>query len=290
MRRLTTVLTSLTVAAALLSGCSPEQGSAPEVVVTGEPGQVPVLEYEAPLTVGEARAEVVWEGEGPSVADGQPILVDYYAEAGADASLVGETFTSDPRPYLLSAEALGVDIYRALSGRTVGSRILHLAPPSDGQSSSTVAVFDLLPTRAAGEPVEPRDGLPTVELAENGEPTVTIPEGEPPSELVVQPLIKATGPQVEPMQVITVQFTGVRWSDGTVFDSSWDPGKLPAPFPIGVGSVIAGWDEGLVEQTVGSQVLLIIPPSLGYGGTDQELATETLVFVVDILAANGRNS
>ena len=53
--------------------------------------------------------------------------------------------------------------------------------------------------------------------------------------------------------------------------------------------MIAGWDEGLVGQTVGSQVLLVVPPDKGYGKDGQPSAgikgTDTLVFVVDILDA-----
>jgi peptidylprolyl isomerase len=286
-RNVLAVAMSVVVAAGALTACTPEEEETGDVVVSGEPGSAPTLEYETPLTVESPTVEVIWEGNGPRVEDGEPVLVDYYAEAAADGSLVGETYSSEPKPYILSAEALGVDIYEALSGRTVGSRILHLVPPDGGAGTATVAVFDILPTRATGEPVEPREGLPTVELAENGAPSVTVPESEPPTDLVVQPLLRGTGPQVQPGQVITVQYTGVTWSDGSVFDSSWAPGKLPAPFPIGVGSVLPGWDEGLVEQTVGSQVLLVVPPRLAYGGTDTDLADETLVFVVDILAARG---
>jgi peptidylprolyl isomerase len=271
----------------LSAGCTKEKVPAPHVVVTGEPGAAPTLAFPVPLTVKERTAEVVWKGDGPTVVDGEPVLVNYYAEAGVDGSLVGETYTSEPKAYLLTAEELGADIFDALHGRTVGSRILQLVPPEEGQSSSTVAVFDLLPTRASGEAVPPREGLPTVELGESGAPSVAIPAAAPPTTLVVQPLIRGTGPQVEPGQVITVQYTGLRWSDGSVFDSTWGDGKLPASFPIGVGSVMDGWDTGLVQQTVGSQVLLVVPPSLGYGGTDNELAAETLVFVVDILAATG---
>ncbi|WP_149204419.1 FKBP-type peptidyl-prolyl cis-trans isomerase [Actinotalea subterranea] len=270
-----------------LSACTPEAAPTGEVTVTGEPGAVPTLEYEKPLTVDEPTVEVIWEGDGPEVADGQAVLVDYYAEAGSDGSVVGETYSAEPKAYLMSAEALGMDIYEALSGQHVGARVLHLVPAAGGQEAPTVAVFDILPTRASGEALEAREGLPTVELGDDGEPAVTMPAAEPPADLVVQPLIRGLGPQVEPGQVITVQYTGLKWSDGSVFDSSWGPGKLPAPFPIGVGSVIEGWDEGLVEQTVGSQVLLVIPPRLGYGGTENELAAETLVFVVDILAASG---
>ena len=56
---------------------------------------------------------------------------------------------------------------------------------------------------------------------------------------------------------------------------------------IGTGSVIAGWDEGLVGQTVGSQVLLVVPPDKGYGPrTARRIkGTDTIVFVVDILDA-----
>ena len=51
--------------------------------------------------------------------------------------------------------------------------------------------------------------------------------------------------------------------------------------------LIKGWKQGLAGHTVGSQVLLVVPPSLGYGNKDQEKipANSTLVFVVDILAA-----
>ncbi len=56
-----------------------------------------------------------------------------------------------------------------------------------------------------------------------------------------------------------------------------------------MGTVVKGWDDGLVGQTVGSRVLLAIPPELGYGKTGNEDAgisgTDTLYFVVDILAA-----
>lgn len=286
MPRRAAVLAAVVAAAAALSACTGPDEPAGEVVVTGEPGNAPELVYDRPLAVAEASAEEIWTGQGPQVVEGQPVLVDFYAEEGAEGSVIGETYSSDPKPYLLSPEALGVDIYEALRGRTVGSRILHLVP-GDVRTPPTVAVFDLLPTRAEGEEVAPREGLPTVELTENGAPSITVPDAEPPSELVVQPLLRGSGEQVAPGQVVTVQYTGVGWSDGEVFDSTWAPGKLPAPFPIGVGSVIPAWDEGLVEQPVGSQVLLVVPPAMGYAGSDTELAEETLVFVVDILAASG---
>jgi peptidylprolyl isomerase len=75
-----------------------------------------------------------------------------------------------------------------------------------------------------------------------------------------------------------------------VFDSSWSR-KQPYTTAIGVGQVIKGWDTGLVGQTVGSRVLLAVPPAEGYGSAGSSAAgikgTDTLVFVVDIIAAVG---
>jgi peptidylprolyl isomerase len=85
-----------------------------------------------------------------------------------------------------------------------------------------------------------------------------------------------------------VHYTGVIWGSGKQFDSSWDR-RTPADFTIGTGNVIPGWDTGLVGQTVGSQVLLVVPPDQGYGSNGNSQAgiagTDTLVFVVDILDA-----
>jgi peptidylprolyl isomerase len=78
------------------------------------------------------------------------------------------------------------------------------------------------------------------------------------------------------------------WRTGKVFDSSWKRGQS-MNVPIATGQVIPGWDEGLVGQTVGSQVLLVVPPDKGYGDSGQPSAgikgTDTMVFVVDILGA-----
>lgn len=85
---------------------------------------------------------------------------------------------------------------------------------------------------------------------------------------------------------MTVQYKG--WLLGgdasKPFDSSWSRGG-PATFSL--SQVVKGWTNGLAGQTVGSQVLLVVPPSEGYGDTAQNgiPANSTLVFVVDILSA-----
>ncbi|WP_449062859.1 FKBP-type peptidyl-prolyl cis-trans isomerase [Planomonospora algeriensis] len=89
-------------------------------------------------------------------------------------------------------------------------------------------------------------------------------------------------------QKLMAHYIGKIWGTDKEFDSSWGRGE-PATFPIGVGQVVKGWDQTLVGQTVGSRVLVSIPPDLGYGEQGNPQAgikgTDTLVFLVDIVGA-----
>jgi len=118
-------------------------------------------------------------------------------------------------------------------------------------------------------------------------PTVTAGTGTV-SELKATPLITGTGATVKAGDTITVNYVGVQYSTGTEFDSSWKTGA-PMSFPIGVGQVIQGWDQGLVGQTVGSRVQLDIPQALAYPTKTDGPTSGDLRFVVDILgtAASG---
>lgn len=152
-----------------------------------------------------------------------------------------------------------------------------------------IDVADAFPARATGKAVSLPKGLPAIKLGDNGQPTVTIPKADPPKELLVQPLITGTGPAVKQGQTVTAMYSGLKWGDGKMFDTTWQD-LIPRDFPIGVGQVIPAWDIALVGQPVGSQVLVVAPPAQGYGKNGNPQAgisgTDTLVFVVDILDAN----
>ena len=116
-------------------------------------------------------------------------------------------------------------------------------------------------------------------------PSVDVPDGPPPSELVVEDLSVGDGPEAVAGTTCTMQYVGVSWSTGQQFDASWDRGS-PFSFPLGKGDVIAGWDQGVAGMKVGGRRRLTIPPALGYGsrGAGGVIApNETLVFVVDLL-------
>jgi FKBP-type peptidyl-prolyl cis-trans isomerase len=97
--------------------------------------------------------------------------------------------------------------------------------------------------------------------------------------------VVGTGESPSPGRIVRVHYTG-RLEDGTKFDSSRDHGDQPIDFPIGVGRVIRGWDEGLMTMKVGGKRKLIIPPDLGYGARRQGPIppNSTLIFEVELVS------
>ncbi|HEV7720002.1 MAG TPA: FKBP-type peptidyl-prolyl cis-trans isomerase [Iamia sp.] len=116
-------------------------------------------------------------------------------------------------------------------------------------------------------------------------PDVTIPDGPPPTELVVEDITVGAGDEATAGQNVDVHYVGVAWSSGQQFDASWDRGDTFG-FRLGRGQVIQGWDDGVAGMKVGGQRRITIPPALGYGarGAGGVIGPdETLVFVVDLL-------
>jgi peptidylprolyl isomerase len=130
--------------------------------------------------------------------------------------------------------------------------------------------------------------LPEVSGSFGEKPALTFPADAPSGELEVLVLSRGDGALVEAGDTIEVHYLGQSWNGG-VFDNSYDR-RSSIEFGIGVGQVIAGWDEGLVGQQVGSRVLLSVPSHLGYGDRGVPQAGikggDTLVFVVDIVGTS----
>ena len=122
-------------------------------------------------------------------------------------------------------------------------------------------------------------------MSSQSKPDVSVPNGTPPAELVIDDLVVGDGDEATAGQRVNVHYVGVAWSDGEQFDASWDRNE-PFSFRLGAGEVISGWDRGVAGMKVGGRRQLTIPPDLGYGnrGTGGVIkGGETLIFVVDLL-------
>ena len=115
-------------------------------------------------------------------------------------------------------------------------------------------------------------------------PSVVVPAGAPPTTFQVTDLIKGTGRVAQSAEKLTVQYVLATYSTRKVIQSSWT--AQPYSFTVGAGTVIPGWDKGLIGMQVGGRRELILPPALGYGATARGGgigANDTLVFVIDLL-------
>ena len=118
-------------------------------------------------------------------------------------------------------------------------------------------------------------------------PEVDFPGGEPPTELDITDIWEGDGAVAKAGDTVQVHYVGVAYSTGEEFDASWNRGA-PLEFRLGVGQVIAGWDQGVQGMRVGGRRQLVIPPALAYGdrGAGRCIGPgETLIFVCDLVSA-----
>lgn len=289
-----------------------------DVSASGAFGKEPTVTIPKAKAGASLEVKTLINGTGATLTSSDAFLGNYvvYSWDGTSHALKGSTYASGETPTLFSTPLLP-GLSTALTGKKVGSRVLAVVPPKEGFGSSgnsqagitgtttLVFVIDVLRAYpgtqgATGSTVAHGGGsLPAVtEPAKAGDaPTVTMPPAatKPPSTLQEQTLIKGNGAKVSAGDYVVAQYVGYIWRTGKVFDSSWSR-KSPFGFQIGANpaQVITGWDTGLRGLTVGSRVLLVIPPKDGYGTSGASQAgikgTDTLVFVVDIVDAYSPSS
>ncbi len=165
-------------------------------------------------------------------------------------------------------------------------------PTSSSATTTAATLGPTVPAATAVAAAVPADQLPTASGAFGEKPTITFPSTDPPPSLQRVILSEGTGPVTQSGDWLITNYLGQVWN-GKVFDNSYDRGSTSA-FQIGVGKVVPGWDVGLVGVPVGSRVMLSLPPADGYGSSGNSSAgiggTDTLVFVVDIVQAIGKDA
>jgi len=312
MRRTAAALLVPLLASVALVGCGSSSSGASanqSVTVSGSFGKSPNVNIPKQDAGSKLAVKTEIQGSGPVLASTNTALANLaiYVWSGKTHKLLDSTFQSAPQ--LVPAQVGLPGLATALKGAKMGSRILAVLPPKYGYGTSgnsqigvsgsdtTVWVIDLIKqfapsASASGTHVSNGGGaLPTVSAASGTAPVITIPKTSPPSKLAVTTLIKGSGPKIAKGQTIVAQYVAVNWRTGKVFNSTWPAATTagqPFAFQLG-GQVIPGWNDGLPGVTVGSRVMLVIPPAYGYGKAGNSQAgikgTDTLVFVIDILDA-----
>lgn len=319
MRKLLVPVLTIGLTAAALVGCSASDSAAPvgcersgasdsallqSIDVTGEFGGTPEVAAYTPLEVSKTEWRDVETGSGTALtSDRQPAslnLTFFSGETGDVAVAGGSTGTISTRMSMSELDTVVPGLSASLDCAQAGTRVVTLVSPADldpntatglglSEGESAVVVIDVEKVYLAKADGADRfvvgAGLPAVVRAPDGRPGVTIPEGDAPTELRVEVLKDGDGETVEAGQTATIAYTALTWAEGTVFQTSWD--SVPIAYALTEGN-LEGLTQALEGQQVGSQVLAIIPPELGFGEeeTSSVPAGSTLVFVVDILGVD----
>ncbi len=311
--RPTAVVVIAALSALALTGCSAPsscdnplgEGPAKLVGARGTFAHTPIVDFPTPFVSRDANTATLISGTGDVIRSGDYVDFEATAYLGTDKSVLTSTAYgqngSEPQriPIVAGASVLSDSFlcHRAgdrftLAGTTLdlfGTASTNGVAPTD----TVVIVFDVVgvyPHSSSGMPQIAQDGMPAVTSTPEGRPGIAMPKTPAPTELRIETLTKGNGPVIAEGQSVVAHYLGVIWG-GSVFDSTWDknrPVTLVAQSFIdnaGVG-VVPGFAKALIGQTVGSRVVVAIPPSEGYpaGQSPTSIpADSTMIFVIDIL-------
>ena len=269
-----------------------------KISVSGDYGKSPKVTVKAPWAINKTQTKVLKASDGAVVKAGQSVEVNYYGVNGRTGKKFDDSYSRGATASF-NLEQVVAGFKKGLVGQKQGSRVLVAMPGTDGYDASggsaeaginvgdsLIFVIDVVSAQLSGPQgakVTPKAGLPTV-TDQNGKPSISVPKTTAPTTLQVQPLIKGTGKKVAATDTVTFNYRWVAWKDGRLLEDSYSGTAGSAA----LSGLLPGLQKGLVNQTVGSRVLLVVPPADGYpnGNAKPKIDKgETLVFVVDILFA-----
>lgn len=283
-------------------------GNASSLVnVSSTSAGVPEVSFPTPLITPERQVTVLQEGEGEPARPGGYIDFDASIFVGSDEMyLTGSNYDATNPVRRPVAPESGDFFSEVLECQKPGATVVVTAALADifgpieeddylQNSSTVVAVIDVHDTYiglANGSARLPLSGMPTITQAPTGHHGFSFPNAPIPDELQVSVLKMGDGAPIMQGDFVTAHFTGVVWNTRQVFISSFDQGV-----PLGLiaedqttsatgEGVIPGLAQALIGKTVGSQVLVSVPPELGYQPENLPPGVgenQTLVFVFDIL-------
>jgi peptidylprolyl isomerase len=302
-------LTGCTSGSPTVAGCTPvKSGSVSDAItVSNNFGKTPTVKIKKPVaTVKTTQRTVIKSGTGKVATKSTRVTADFAVYNGTTGKELSSTgFDGKTVPFTVDADHVLAGLAKTLQCTPAGSRVVGVIPPSEGfgKAGSTdvgakdelVFVADVVTVKApapaalkaaTGTVVAPKPGFPTVAFSAAGLPTTTVPSTPQPTAFEEEVLIKGKGAKVATDSNVIVKYQLVLWRTGKVVEGndSWAAGQNA---PFNTGDVVPGFKQAIEGQTIGSRILVVIPPALGYGSAGYSqggiLGTDDLVFLVDIL-------
>ncbi|MEU8793535.1 FKBP-type peptidyl-prolyl cis-trans isomerase [Streptomyces sp. NPDC048643] len=280
-------------------------GPLPAITAGTKFGEKPTVAKGSGDPSKDLAVKTVIAGGGKTVAENDYIQANYLGQVWSTAKVFDNSYDRKTPLVIQLAQGGIIDGWRyGLVGKKASSRVEMSVPPTWGYGTqgnaqagikgtdTLVFVVDIENTfnsksSAKGKDVPQSDAaLPKVGTNTDGKaPSIDVPKSDAPTKLVAEYVIEGDGETVAADSSVLVQYKGVLWDGGKEFDSTYSRGQLTS---FSLQQVVKGWAQGLIGKKVGSRVLIVIPPKLGYGDKPPAGSgikkDSTLVFSVDILA------
>ena len=300
VRRVPALLIAAGLLVATLTGCTSaanancgvQAGDASKLVhVAGGFGKKHTIDFPTPLYSPTLQRSTVKLGTGEALHNGQP----YDATITLALGKTGDSSGAAKGLFVISKSQYP-GLSKSLTCVPVGSRVVVTGPATSifgadeaaqigfQPGATAVAAIDVTRaylSRANGEPRPSHSGFPTVILTPDGRPGIKVPTTPAPTKVKSETLKQGSGTKVKDGDVVIANYTQVQWSDNTVVSSSWKQG-MPVAWTLastttpGAAPVPNGLKDSLIGSTVGSQLVVLVPP-------DKTTGTSASAYVVDVL-------
>ena len=264
--------------------------------ITVADADVPEVTVPAPWAINSTQTKVLRDSSNSQVVGATAtVTVNYVGVNGRTGTVFDSSFQRGKEATFSMGDGVIVGFKNGLTGQKVGSRVLIGMTGADGYAQgspqagiqagdSLVFVVDIISAsydEAMGEAVTPAAGLPTVAMTD-GKPELTFPEGGVNADqLVVQPLIKGAGAEIKAESGILAKYRAWGAKSGKLIQDGWQGGQSGK-----LSALINGWKTGLLGQTAGSRVMLVVSAADSYPNGDPSKgleAGEGIVYVIDVL-------
>ncbi|MCU1530059.1 MAG: hypothetical protein JWP75_3822 [Frondihabitans sp.] len=292
---LATLTACSTSAAPGSAGCTtPVSGDASNVVTaSGKFGSKPTVKLPTPIVTKHTEVSTLIQGHGQVLTDGTPTLIKYTIYSGATGKVLSASSYGTPTTPITVGATKGGPLVTALECAQVGSRLAiavkasdltsTTAKPNDKSGPAYIVVMDIVKAflpKANGALRVGVNNMPAVVTAANGAPGISVPDIAAPKTEKIQVIRQGSGHTFTKKDTAVVQFTAVDWaSSPKVQGSTWTDGDAATALPLNSSQIPASITKAIIGQQVGSQVMVVVPPTAASG------SSTSYIYVFDLLGS-----